>query len=1207
MRVRNQSEAPPTQLLLHCILRNDAISSAFFNRVIEQLSHTAFALQSAEDDHSALPIDCVNEYVTKSPVPLVQTQQHVPKKDIAYVESCIYTEYMTSVFKTSDAAQIGPATSQKLFEIGLVLIGNSSRELSIAARDMVCVLIPHIPLVDHGTMLLNRIYYLLSLVQPSHYANTAARVWFQWLSNTENAMGSCLHDALLSSEYWSHLQKILRQGYSEERKFALSVLKHSVDLLDTTVTTQSMYFEYENRAWSCKEYEKFCILFQTIVLGRYQNQVDECLIDLAALVVSGKVHNTWIQTLLMSVFHGDVQETIRRSVGNWFMDFANDSAQHISTYYEFILTSFVPWATTGTWFTTSIELMDQKVVCVHGRRLSRCIAKVVASIAESERGTLINALFKYLEAKGDSIYPFASAYVFEGISDGIKTASGTGNNGVDLELACRLTTRSANREIPRDLMTVYCILIRNFAKMKKDGTYSHSIDTTQDVIERWAELKIDEMKSSIRSTQEDLKRLLQAPDADSNLISESSRPVASTLSRIQHQIVDSKFRSLLGSGLVTTCTDLELLVGSNEVSKCSMDDLIFVIQAVWDETETQDYPKDVTMRLPCTLLDPKILQRSLGDEAGSLLRLISKAVHRMYRLSESRIYMLSPVMTAIRRAVLAVPCCVSGINIPTILIRFSKNPPSPSIESLIEVSLADQLCKHVPHRKYESYYGRREGFAYAAVFDLVSRLTSDEHSELRVTLHDALLEPWMSQKLPIPVVTKWKKTEQLQMLLILSSACLARSDSREGQQHLSDYLLMLSLEPLPRFRHLLEWIILRIFLAKPDLRTNLLSLIKEHGNPKHAASLIKIAVKVACFDDSTLDFASKLLSLLVAFSASSKVAIRIEAQWSIHILRDHSEKKKWTQITDNPAIFELDAFLRSHDRFNAPIPSRILESFDPIQDHTLNTLFSGTFLDIEPREARKITYSDFKALYEDDTKDPYLRSIHPPSMPLDAPIPNATTTIQPVLTAEPSPPSTNVTADPTHVFAQKPNVPLQTKGLALSHPSLTSTSSSRNAYPLILCASLIDNPYNLGGLSRCAEIFSASSLLLPSLSHLASPRFTSVAVTSHLHIPISQLTPVETPEYLRAMKKEGYKIVGVEQTDQSVVLGEQGVVLPRKCVLVMGSEKEGISSAVLMECDVCMEIRQEGVTRSLNVQTAASVVLFEYQRQWFGKGKAWEE
>jgi tRNA guanosine-2'-O-methyltransferase len=75
------------------------------------------------------------------------------------------------------------------------------------------------------------------------------------------------------------------------------------------------------------------------------------------------------------------------------------------------------------------------------------------------------------------------------------------------------------------------------------------------------------------------------------------------------------------------------------------------------------------------------------------------------------------------------------------------------------------------------------------------------------------------------------------------------------------------------------------------------------------------------------------------------------------------------------------------------------------------------------------------------------------------------------------------------------------------------------------------------------------------------------------------------PQFLLDMKTKGYEVVGVEQTDQSGILGVEDTnlgILPKKCVLVLGSEKGGISAEVLTVIDRCVEIRTVGVTRSLS-------------------------
>jgi len=92
-------------------------------------------------------------------------------------------------------------------------------------------------------------------------------------------------------------------------------------------------------------------------------------------------------------------------------------------------------------------------------------------------------------------------------------------------------------------------------------------------------------------------------------------------------------------------------------------------------------------------------------------------------------------------------------------------------------------------------------------------------------------------------------------------------------------------------------------------------------------------------------------------------------------------------------------------------------------------------------------------------------------------------------------------------------------------------------------------------------------------------------------------------------KIDGYTIVGIEQTDVSLVLGKESSAgaggkvggswkLPEKALLMLGSEREGIPAELLGEVDLCIEIEQRGKTRSLNVQTAAAVVCYEWNRQW---------
>uniref|UniRef100_A0A3Q3B3U0 tRNA (guanosine(18)-2'-O)-methyltransferase TARBP1 n=1 Tax=Kryptolebias marmoratus TaxID=37003 RepID=A0A3Q3B3U0_KRYMA len=148
---------------------------------------------------------------------------------------------------------------------------------------------------------------------------------------------------------------------------------------------------------------------------------------------------------------------------------------------------------------------------------------------------------------------------------------------------------------------------------------------------------------------------------------------------------------------------------------------------------------------------------------------------------------------------------------------------------------------------------------------------------------------------------------------------------------------------------------------------------------------------------------------------------------------------------------------------------------------------------------------------------------------------------------------------------------------------------------LLVVASLIDKPTNLGGLCRTCEIFGASALVLDSLHHINDKHFQSLSVSSELWLPLLEVKPVELSDFLQVKKSEGYCIVGVEQTANSHSL--QDYHFSEKTLLLLGNEREGIPANLLQMLDVCVEIPQQGVIRSLNVHVSAALLVWEYTRQ----------
>ncbi|XP_052007674.1 probable methyltransferase TARBP1 [Xyrauchen texanus] len=176
------------------------------------------------------------------------------------------------------------------------------------------------------------------------------------------------------------------------------------------------------------------------------------------------------------------------------------------------------------------------------------------------------------------------------------------------------------------------------------------------------------------------------------------------------------------------------------------------------------------------------------------------------------------------------------------------------------------------------------------------------------------------------------------------------------------------------------------------------------------------------------------------------------------------------------------------------------------------------------------------------------------------------------------------------VQEQEPDLVAQQRAARLG--KLTST--------LLVVASLIDKPTNLGGLCRTCEIFGAKALVLDSLRHVKDKQFQALSVSSELWLPLLEVKPAELSNFLQLKKSEGYWVIGVEQTSNSQSL--QDYTFPERSLLLLGNEREGIPANLLQLVDVCVEIPQHGVTRSLNVHVSAALLVWEYTRQHLGQG-----
>lgn len=142
---------------------------------------------------------------------------------------------------------------------------------------------------------------------------------------------------------------------------------------------------------------------------------------------------------------------------------------------------------------------------------------------------------------------------------------------------------------------------------------------------------------------------------------------------------------------------------------------------------------------------------------------------------------------------------------------------------------------------------------------------------------------------------------------------------------------------------------------------------------------------------------------------------------------------------------------------------------------------------------------------------------------------------------------------------------------------------------LIVAVPEMQSHVNLSRIVRTCGCFGVTRLVTsgkPKLDpDIARDATETVKLESH-----RTLAPV-----LKKLKEEGFDLVGLEQTQRSQVLWE--FAFPKKCVLLIGHERHGLSEELLAMLDFAVEIPMYGTPHALNAAASADCAIYEYCRQ----------
>jgi 23S rRNA (guanosine2251-2'-O)-methyltransferase len=149
--------------------------------------------------------------------------------------------------------------------------------------------------------------------------------------------------------------------------------------------------------------------------------------------------------------------------------------------------------------------------------------------------------------------------------------------------------------------------------------------------------------------------------------------------------------------------------------------------------------------------------------------------------------------------------------------------------------------------------------------------------------------------------------------------------------------------------------------------------------------------------------------------------------------------------------------------------------------------------------------------------------------------------------------------------------------------------------PVIVVLENIRSAYNVGSVFRTADAFLIEAIYICGYS--AKPPHKEIKKTAlGAEDTVSWEYFKTAAEAIENLKTLGYTVYAAEQAENSLLLHQLNPTPAERIAVVFGNEVTGVEQSTIHLCDACLEIPQLGMKHSLNIATAAGVVLWELVR-----------
>lgn len=146
--------------------------------------------------------------------------------------------------------------------------------------------------------------------------------------------------------------------------------------------------------------------------------------------------------------------------------------------------------------------------------------------------------------------------------------------------------------------------------------------------------------------------------------------------------------------------------------------------------------------------------------------------------------------------------------------------------------------------------------------------------------------------------------------------------------------------------------------------------------------------------------------------------------------------------------------------------------------------------------------------------------------------------------------------------------------------------------PLIIIADNVRSMHNVGSIFRTSDAFLVEKIYLCGIT--PTPPHREIQKTALGATESVDWQYVEnTLEVVNQLKKEGWTILALEQTTNSVMLDKLKVEKGEKIAIVLGNEVDGVNQEVINLCHKAVEIPQFGTKHSFNVSVSCGIMLWQ--------------